>query len=133
MLKSHIVDEQEEQIRKQIRMLSDTQRQAYYKQASRQIKDPDTYATLNYIIFAGLHHFYLGRWGRGLINIVVFAVGILLVYLHQIEAGIAFIVGIIVFELYEMFRSQVIVKHYNNIASDKILRQVLSDNPSTEA
>ena len=133
MLKTHVVEEQEEQIRKQVRSLTDEQRQTYYKLAATKIKDRDTYATLNYIIMAGLHHFYLGRIGRGLLNIAVFSAGILMVYLQFIEVGIALILGIVVFELYELFRSQIIVKHYNNIASQKILHDIVADqNPKVD-
>jgi hypothetical protein len=126
MLNKHLVDEQEEQIRRQVRELADTQRKEYYRQVSDKIKDPDTYATLNYIVIAGLHHFYLGKWLLGLMNISVFTLGAICFYVNQIELGVAFVLGIILFELYELFRSQIIVKNHNNILSQEILAEVAS-------
>lgn len=126
MLNKHIIDEQEEQIRRQVRELSDTQRKEYYRQVSDKIKDPDTYATLNYIVIAGLHHFYLGKWLLGLMNISVFTLGAICFYVNQTELGVAFVLGIILFELYELFRSQIIVQNHNNILSQEILAEVAS-------
>lgn len=126
MLNKHIIDEQEEQIRRQVRELSDAQRKEYYRQVSDKIKDPDTYATLNYIVIAGLHHFYLGKWLLGLMNISVFTLGAVCFYFNQTEVGVAFVLGIILFELYELFRSQIIVKNHNNILTQEILAEVAS-------
>jgi hypothetical protein len=128
MLNKHIVQEQEEQIRKQVRELSDPQRLEYYKTVSSKIKDPDSYATLNYIVIAGLHHFYLGRWLLGLINISVFTAGATMIYFHQIELGVAFIVGIVLFELYELMRSQIIVQDHNNTMSQEALRCIVESD-----
>jgi len=127
MLKQEIVEEQKEQIRNQVSQLSDEQRKLYYRLLDKRIKDPDTYATLNYIFIAGLHHFYIGKWQLGLLNIVAFASGIALVIAGVTEAGIAIIAGIAIFELYELFRSQVIVQHYNNIVSLATLEEVHSE------
>ena len=126
MLNAHIIDEQEEQIRRQVRELSDSQRKAYFAQVGDKLKDPDTYATLNYIVIAGLHHFYLGKWLLGVMNISIFSLGGLFFYIQQVELGVTFIVGIILFELYELFRSQAIVKNHNNIQSQEILSDVAS-------
>jgi hypothetical protein len=128
MLNKQIVEEQEEQIRKQVRELSDAQRQEYYKTVASKIKDPDSYATLNYIVIAGLHHFYLGRWILGLVNISVFTLGAIMIYFHKIEIGVAFIVGIILFELYELMRSQVIVQDYNNTLCQEALRCIVEND-----
>ena len=120
-LKQSEVDAREEELRLEVRELPDEQRKAYFEQAERRLKDPDTYAVLNYLFIAGLHHFYLGRWFRGLINLAVFSGGIYLMYLDQWKNGFIVIGIITVLELYALFRSQIIVKHYNNVASEEIL------------
>ena len=102
MLKKDIIEEQQEQLRRQVRELPDSVRARYYNLSEKSLKDPDTYATLNYIFIAGLHHFYLGKWALGLMNILVFWGGVACVYFGAIEAGIALIIGIFVFELYEL-------------------------------
>lgn len=124
MLKQQEVDAREEEIRLVVRELPDTQRKSYYEQAERELKDPDTYAVLNYLFIAGLHHFYLGRWLRGLINLALFGVGIYLLFLEQWQNGFIVIAIITAVELYALFRSQIIVKHYNNIISQAILDSI---------
>lgn len=131
MLKKDILEEQQEQLRRQVRELPDEQRASYYRLSEKVIKDPDTYATLNYIFIAGLHHFYLGKWGLGLLNILVFWGGVALIWFGWIEVGVALLIGISVFELYELFRSQAIVLDHNNKAGQKVLKDILSRTPDS--
>ncbi|GLQ32727.1 TM2 domain-containing protein [Litoribrevibacter albus] len=128
MLKKDILEEQQEQLRRQVRELSDSQRASYYRLSEKVIKDPDTYATLNFIFIAGLHHFYLGKWGLGLLNILVFGSGIALLWFGLIEVGVALLIGISVFELYELFRSQAIVLDHNNKVGQRVLKDVLANS-----
>lgn len=126
MLKKAVVEEQTEHIRRQVRELPDKQRGDYYRLTEAELKDPDTYATLNYIFIAGLHHFYLKKWSVGLINIGVFWGGVACILLEQIELGIALLIGITLFELYELFQSQTIVQDYNNTVSERVIQQLLN-------
>jgi len=123
-LKQSEVDAREEELRLEVRELPDEQRKAYFEQTERRLKDPDTYAVLNYLFIAGLHHFYLGRWFRGLINLSVFGVAIYLMYLGQWQNGFIVFGIITAVELYALFRSQIIVKHYNNNISREILDSI---------
>jgi len=127
MLKQNEVDAREEELRLQVRELPDEKRKTFYERAEKELKDPDTFAVLNYLFIAGLHHFYLGRWLRGLINLAVFSAGIYLIYLEQWKNGLIVIVIITLLELYALFRSQIIVKHYNNRISTDILDSI--ENP----
>ena len=124
MLNKEIVSEQQEQIRRQVRELSDEKRKLYYRIFEKRVKDPDTYATLNYIFIAGLHHFYIGKWQLGLLNITAFGGGIALIVAGFVEIGIAAIIGIALFELYELFRSQVIIQAHNNQISLTVLTEI---------
>ncbi len=124
MLKQSEVDAHEEEIRLAVRDLPDEVRKCYFQQAESRLKDPDTYAVLNYLFIAGLHHFYLGRWIRGLINLVVFGGGVYLLFLEQWKNGLIVIAVITVLELYALFRSQIIVQHYNNCISEEILDSI---------
>jgi len=124
MLKQNEVDAREEEIRLVVRELSDEQRKTFYERAEKELKDPDTFAVLNYLFIAGLHHFYLGRWLRGLINLAVFGGGIYLMVLEQWKNGLIVIGIITLLELYALFRSQIIVKHYNNRISAEILDSI---------
>lgn len=133
MLKKELVTEHEEQLRVRVRALSDEQRRAYFAKVEKKLKDPDTYATLNYIFIAGLHHFYLGKWPLGLVNIACFWGGVGLLIAGWAEAGVALLIGIAVFELYELFRAQIIVQNHNNLVSQDVLASITSDEASSSA
>ncbi|SEM91363.1 TM2 domain-containing protein [Nitrosomonas marina] len=118
-----VLDE-EERLRKCVRDLPDDKRLAFHQQTEKQLKDPDTYATLNYIFIAGLHHFYLGKWIRGLLNISIFVTGIFMLFTPLALIGILIMVLVSVIELYALFRSQVIVQAHNNAVMEKIYRKI---------
>ncbi|ASP37935.1 hypothetical protein CHH28_04245 [Bacterioplanes sanyensis] len=126
MASQQLIDEEEERIRQLVRKLPDEQRASFYRQTEQQLKDPDTYATLNYIFIAGLHHFYLGKWTRGIINIVIFWLGVALLFSPLLWLGILVIIAISVFELYELFRAQRIVQEHNNALMLDIYQQIKS-------
>lgn len=126
MASQQLIDEEEERIRQLVRELPDEQRASFYRQTEQQLKDPDTYATLNYIFIAGLHHFYLGKWTRGIINIVIFWLGVALLFSPLLWLGILVIIAISVFELYELFRAQRIVQEHNNALMLDIYQQIKS-------
>lgn len=121
MLNQQQVDAEEEQIREQVAALPDEQRKEFYQQLKPLLRDPDTYATLNWCFLAGLHHFYLGQWGRGLLNLLVFIVGATLLFTPLLPLGIAMLVLISVIELWALFRAQIIIQHWNN----QLMRQLL--------
>ena len=66
-LKAHQVEQQEEILRSQIGELDKLTRKKFYTLYSTLLKDPDTYAVLNFFFLTGLHHFYLGRTQAGLL------------------------------------------------------------------
>jgi len=123
-LKSQEVEEKEDKLRLSVRELQDSERMNFHKAFSDRMKDPDTYAVLNFFFITGIHHFYLENHAQGSINLIGFVLGLLLL-LGGLdgpwEAGISLIVFIIVIELPALFRSQIIVKNYNNLLSSHIL------------
>lgn len=125
MLSSAAVQETEETIRQQVREWPDEKRLRFYTEVEKKLKDPDTYATLNYIFIAGLHHFYIGRWLYGLVNIAVFWLGVLLLFTDPLWLGILLIAGVTLLELYELFRSQLIVQQYNNQVMQETYQSLL--------
>ena len=128
-LKSQEVEEKEDKLRLSVRELEDSERMNFHKALSDRMKDPDTYAVLNFFFITGIHHFYLENHAQGLINLIGFVLGLLLL-LGGLdgpwEAGISLIVFIIVIELPALFRSQIIVKNYNNLLSSHILTDMRS-------
>ena len=111
---------QEEQLRSEVNALSPDQRKLFYQQEKRLVKDPDTYAVLNWFFAAGLHHFYLGRFQRGAVNLTLMLIGILTIY----SFGVFLIIVVLLIELPQLFKSQRIVHQYNNQVMADILKQL---------
>ena len=122
MLDKTEVKAREEQLRLQVRALTDEQRKRFYAQFKERMKDPDTYAVLNYIFIAGLHHFYLGRVTRGLVNIAVFFAAVAMAFSGHVSAAVVVFIVITVLELFELFQSQAIVDDFNNRLMEDIIK-----------
>ncbi len=130
MKTQEMVQQDEERIRKLVRALPDEQRLLFFTQTEKELKDPDTYATLNYLFIAGLHHFYLGKWLRGSLNLGVFLCGVILLMLGITLFGAVLLIAITLVELKALFQSQVIVQEYNNAVMEAIYRRVSQDGNS---
>ena len=115
----HTLSQQEEAIREEVARLSPTLRKQYYQLETELLKDPDTYAVLNYFFAAGLHHFYLGKTMRGMMNLLLMLVGLALLPFY----GWVLIVLVLLIELPQLFQSQAIVRQHNI----DVMRQVLRD------
>ena len=124
-LKSDEVEQKEDELRSEISALIEEHRKSFYKSFSNNIKDADTYAVLNFFFITGLHHFYLGNHIQGSINLSGLLAGVILM-LGGIDGpwvlGLSIIILIILIELPALFRSQIIVKNYNNLLSEQTLK-----------
>ncbi len=137
MLRREEVEFREEHLRLRIRELPDDLKQLYFRQANSRIKDPDTYAVLNYLGIAGLHYFYVGLWSRGFLNLGIFIGGLLLLGIGLTTmtatcavAGFMALAAVLLFELPALFNSQVVIQDHNN----RIMEQVLDDlDPQQQA
>jgi hypothetical protein len=106
---------EEERLRLAVRTLSDDQRCRFYDIATPRLRDPDTYAVLNWSLLAGMHHFYLGRWLRGSATLLCFIGGVAALFNEALRWPALLVLSIILAkELSELFRSQTIVKNHNN-------------------
>lgn len=114
MLSQMVVEQEEERLRERLAALPDERRKAVYRELQKQLKDPDTYATLNWFFLGGLHHFYLRRWGRGLIDLGVVLLGLALLFTPLFVLGLLCWLGVAIWELANLFRSQIIVQDWNN-------------------
>jgi len=126
-LKTYQVEQQEEILRSQIRALDDTKRKKFYSRYSAQLKDPDTYAVLNFFFITGLHHFYLTNHLQGSLNLSGLVIGLILIFggsENGLVAGFSLIFLVIMIELPALFRSQVIVKDYNNRLAIETLLEI---------
>ena len=115
-MKNDDVEKHEDILREKINLLDDSNKKKFYENVEKEIKDPDTYATLNFLFLTGLHHFYLRKWMRGSINLGLFIFGLLLLFGSTLSyaLGTMIILVIVIIELKDLFKSQIIVKDYNN-------------------
>lgn len=118
------LSDEEDQLRQTIATLSPEQRRTYYRLERPQLRDPDTYAALNWLAPAGLHHFYLKRTLRGSLNLLLFLLGLALLP-QDIWPGLLIWVLVELTELPQLFRAQLLVHRYNNNIMRSCLRQVI--------
>ncbi len=125
MKAGEVIQAEEERIRQWVRELPDDKRLAFFKQAEKSLKDPDTYATLNFLFIAGLHHFYLGKWIRGSINLLIFVAGVLCIFTGLTGLGILILIAISAVELKALFKAQLVIQDYNNGVMQAIYREIV--------
>lgn len=131
MLNREAVAEEEQRLREALARLPDERRARTYRELQKRLKDPDTYAALNWFFMGGLHHFYLGCWGRGLIDLGVVLLGLALLFTPLFVLGLLCWLGIAIWELANLFRSQIIVQDWNNRMTAQLLQEpARNDAPS---
>lgn len=117
-------EDYEEILRSQINQLDAENRAKFFKEINKEIKDPDTYAALNFLCLGGFHHFYLKKWYRGAINLVGFLLSLIFMFSGFQPLVIIGIIAVLVIagtEAYAMFFSQTIVMEYNNKVTEQLL------------
>ncbi|WP_417761574.1 TM2 domain-containing protein [Shewanella sp.] len=117
------LEAKEDALRQQVNALPEPQRKQYYAEQSKRLKDPDTYATLNWLFLGGIHHCYLGKYALFAVEFLLLVISLVLIiagyhFLFWVIAAIA------VFELPQLFYSQRIVRIYNYRLSLDILQQL---------
>lgn len=120
-LNAEAVSAESETIRHRSRSLAEDSRKLYFQQYKKKIKDPDTYAVLNWFFLAGLHHMYLEKYARGMINLGLLSAGVVLLFTPFNILGLILIALILGIELMALFRAQVIVANYNNQVAATLL------------
>ncbi|MGD8233677.1 hypothetical protein [Vibrio sp. TRT 1302] len=113
----------EELLRKQVNSLPDAQKKEFYHRQSKQLKDPDTYATLNWFFLGGFHHCYLGKYSLFALELTLLFVSIAGLVLGHTSALL--ILGLLViYELPQLFFSQKIARQHNYKLSCEIFNDV---------
>ncbi len=119
---------EEERLRDAVRTLSDEERRRFYEIATPRLRDPDTYAVLNWSLLTGMHHFYLGRWLRGTATLLAFLACVAAVIFSDALRWPALLLLLVILgiELSELFRSQTIVQEHNNRMMARALEELKS-------
>lgn len=123
------IEREEDRLRRIAASLPEDQRRVFQRRWVDEVRDPDTYAVLNYLFITGLHHFYLGNWLRGLLNIAGFIAGVALIFLGHWAVGLGLIGVITAAELWALFTAQRIVARHNN----QRMRELLGEFCDTES
>jgi len=106
---------EEHELREQIRSLPDNQRAFYLKRESAGLKNPERYLLLNRLFPLGLHHFYLARWGRGILNSGLTISGlVLLLGTDQVVFGLMLLTAMVFVEIPQLLNARHLVHSRNS-------------------
>jgi len=106
---------QESELREQVRNLSPPQRALYDRLETRRLKDASRYLTLNCLFAFGVHHFYLGRWLRGAINLMLTLLGVwLLLSADTTWFGGLMLIAVVLIEIPQLLNARLLVRNRNN-------------------
>lgn len=114
----------ETDLREQVSLLSEEQREAYFHCEQTAFKRPTTYAALNTLFFLGAHHFYLGRWLRGLVNLALGITALTLLLGGQVLYGLAVLLALAIVEIPQLLNYEHLVHAYNNNSMRQCLIRV---------
>lgn len=114
----------ETELREQVALLSEAQRETYARLEQEAFKHPRTYAALNALFFVGAHHFYLQRWLRGLINLALGATALTLLLNEEVLYGFAVLLALAIVEIPQLLNYEHLVHAYNNNSMRQCLNRV---------
>lgn len=114
----------ETELREQVSLLSEAQREEYLQCEQAVFKRPATYAALNALFFLGAHHFYLQRWLRGLINLVIGITAASLLLNGQVLYGCAVVLALAIVEIPQLLNYEHLVHARNNNSMRQCLIRV---------
>lgn len=117
------LEKKEDLLRQQVNALPQDQKKAYYKEQAEKLKDPDTYAALNWLFLGGIHHCYLGKYTLFLIEITLLVISIIGLVLGH-SSAIYILIALILYELPQLFFSQKIARQHNYEVSCQIFNRV---------
>ncbi|CAH1562163.1 hypothetical protein [Vibrio rotiferianus] len=117
------LEKQEELLRSQVNSLPEHQKKEFYERQSKSLKDPDTYATLNWFFLGGFHHCYLGKYALFALELILLIVSIVGFVLGHPSAFIILAL-LIIYELPQLFFSQKIARQHNYQLSCEIFNEV---------
>ncbi|GAB7227843.1 hypothetical protein ACPV5J_01755 [Vibrio rotiferianus] len=117
------LEKQEELLRSQVNSLPEHQKKEFYERQSKSLKDPDTYATLNWFFLGGFHHCYLGKYALFALELILLIVSIVGFVLGHPSAFIILAL-LIIYELPQLFFSQKIARQHNYQLSCEIFNDV---------
>ncbi|KLV09070.1 membrane protein [Photobacterium aquae] len=129
MLRSESIEAlevKEEQLRSLVADLPQEQRKRFFAEQAKQLKDPDTYAALNWLFLGGFHHLYLRKYAIFAVEFTLLIIVIIALVMGFYYAGII-LIALTVYELPQLFFSQKIARQYNYNLSMQIYQDVYAN------
>jgi hypothetical protein len=120
------LEKNEDLLRSQVNSLPDDQKKEFYKRQSKRLKDPDTYATLNWFFVGGFHHCYLGKYSLFALELTLLTVSIVGLILDH-SSALLILALLVIYELPQLFFSQKIARQHNYKLSCEIFNEVRRD------
>lgn len=117
------LEQKEDRLRQQVSSLPEKKKKVYYKEQSQKLKDPDTYASLNWFFLGGFHHCYLGKYVLFIIELILLSISIIGLILEH-SSSIYIIAALALYELPQLFFSQKIVRQHNYDVSCQIFNEI---------
>lgn len=114
---------EETELREQVSLLSQEEMTRYLALEQSVFKRPGTYAVLNSLFFLGAHHFYLRRWLRGLINLILGITALSLVLGTALLYGAVILLAMAIVEIPQLLNYEHLVHAYNNRAMRQCLQR----------
>lgn len=119
---------EEHEIREVVRTLPASSQFRYHELEVRLLKRPSTYKALNWLFPLGVHHFYLGRWIRGLITLSLSVAGVLVIIIMQMTAyGLMLLLATVLIEIPQLLNARLLVHSRNNRIMAACLKQVQTE------
>lgn len=116
---------EESDLRAQVSLLPEHKQQQYRQLTGSALKSPSTYAMLNWLFLLGAHHFYLHRWVRGTINLIVSLIGLYLIAVTDSKmTGGSLLLAVAIIEVPQLLNYEHLVHAFNNNVMRQCLRRV---------
>ncbi|MDO8271459.1 MAG: TM2 domain-containing protein [Gammaproteobacteria bacterium] len=125
---------EETELREQVSLLTPAQHEIYLQMEQSLLKHPGTYATLNWFFLLGLHHFYLRRWPRGIIDLLLSSIALYVLFTTDSPAyGGALLLAVAIIEVPQLLNYEHLVHSHNNQMMRRCLRRIPKSAPATPA
>ncbi|MGF1704388.1 hypothetical protein [Enterovibrio baiacu] len=117
------LERREEMLRQRVNALSVEKKKAFYAAQGENLKDPDTYASLNWLFIGGFHHIYLGKYTIFFIEFSILVFSIIGLF-SGVHAVVYLLIALVLYELPQLFFSQKIARQHNYDMSVKLFNEL---------
>lgn len=121
---------EETELREQVSLLTPAQREKYLQMEQSLRKNPGRYAALNWFFLLGLHHFYLRRWPRGILDLLLSSIAVYVLFATDSPAyGGALLLAVAIIEVPQLLNYEHLVHSHNNQMMRRCLRRIAKAAP----